>query len=53
MIVKIGGIEVDYEIGSIDIDNAINERSTATFTIVDKNGIKPFLQRSAGRDFFQ
>ena len=44
MIVKIGGVEVDYEFGSIDIDNAINERSTATFTIMDRAGSNRFYK---------
>jgi hypothetical protein len=44
MIVKIGGVEVDYEIGSIDVDNAINERSTASFSIIDKEGTSRFYK---------
>ena len=44
MIVKIGGVEVDYEFGSIDIDNAINERSTASFTIMDRTGSSRFYK---------
>jgi hypothetical protein len=44
MIVKIGGVEVDYEIGSIDIDNALNERSTASFTIIDRTGSNRFYK---------
>jgi hypothetical protein len=44
MIVKIGGVEVDYEFGSIDIENAINERSTASFTIIDRDGTNRFYK---------
>jgi hypothetical protein len=44
MIVKIGGVEVDYEFGSVDIENAINERSTASFTIIDRDGTNRFYK---------
>jgi hypothetical protein len=44
MIVKIGGVEVDYEFGSIEVENAIGERSTASFTIIDKDGTSKFYK---------
>jgi hypothetical protein len=38
MIISIGGEAVDYQRDSIDLDNAIGERSTASFSIIDKEG---------------
>jgi hypothetical protein len=38
MIVKIAGATVDYQYNSIEIDDALGERSTASFTIIDKVG---------------
>jgi hypothetical protein len=42
LIVKINGVEEPYAHNSIDIDDAIGQRSTASFTIVDKIGNKRF-----------
>lgn len=44
MIIKIAGVPVDYQSGSIDIDNAINVRSTASFSILDRPGEFSFLK---------
>lgn len=44
MIIKIAGQEVPFKYGSIDIDDAIGQRSTASFTIVDKAGNKRYYK---------
>ena len=38
LIIKVNGEEVPYAIGSIDLDDAVGQRSTASFTVVDKAG---------------
>lgn len=38
MIIKVSGATVDFQVNSIDIDNAIGARSTASFSILDKDG---------------
>lgn len=42
MIIKIGGVETDYQVNSLDIDSAIGSRSTASFSIVDMDGSMNF-----------
>lgn len=42
MIIKIAGATVDYQQGSIDIDDAIGARSTASFSIIDRDGTQSY-----------
>ncbi len=44
MIVKIAGQVVDYQHQSLDIDNSISERSTASFAVMDRVGDKRFYK---------
>jgi hypothetical protein len=44
MIVKIAGQVVDYQYQSLDIDDTISERSTASFAVMDRIGDKRFYK---------
>lgn len=42
MIIKIGGVETDYQVNSLDVDSAIGARSTASFSVLDMDGSMDF-----------
>lgn len=42
MKITIGGIEVPYQPGSVSIDDALGQRSTASFVVIDKQGNKRY-----------
>lgn len=44
MEIYIDGVLQPYALGSVDLDDAVGERSTASFTIVDKVGDMKFTQ---------
>jgi hypothetical protein len=59
LVIKVNGQEVPYARNSIDLDDAVGQRSTASFSVVDKAGDMRFkkgqnvtiLQRVPGAQF--
>lgn len=42
MEIYINGVAQPYALGSVDLDDAVGERSTASFTIIDREGTMSF-----------